>query len=76
MDALSAKTGKEVSKQTISKYEAGKTMAGSSILIKLSRALDVPVDYFSNHILSMFQKLKSHSEKSMCRSKRSDIVKT
>lgn len=46
MDALSAKTGKEVSKQTISKYEAGKTMAGSSILIKLSRALDVPVDYF------------------------------
>lgn len=46
MDALSAKTGKEVSKQTISKYEAGKTMAGSSILIKLSNALNVPVDYF------------------------------
>lgn len=46
MDGLSAKTGKEVSKQTISKYEAGKTMAGSSILIKLSKALDVPVDYF------------------------------
>lgn len=46
MDALSYKTGKEVSKQTISKYEAGKTMAGSSILIKLSNALEVPVDYF------------------------------
>ncbi len=46
MDALSMKTGKEVSKQTISKYEAGKTMAGSSVLIKLSKALDVPVDYF------------------------------
>lgn len=46
MDALSAKTGKEVSKQTISKYEAGKTMAGSAILIKLSKALNVPVDYF------------------------------
>ncbi|MDE6258840.1 MAG: XRE family transcriptional regulator [Muribaculaceae bacterium] len=46
MDALSAKTGKEVSKQTISKYEAGKTMAGSAILIKLSQALSVPVDYF------------------------------
>ncbi|MDE5629027.1 MAG: XRE family transcriptional regulator [Muribaculaceae bacterium] len=46
MDGLSAKTGKEVSKQTISKYEAGKTMAGSTILIKLSKALDVPVDYF------------------------------
>ncbi|MDE7402079.1 MAG: XRE family transcriptional regulator [Muribaculaceae bacterium] len=46
MDALSAKTGKEVSKQTISKYEAGKTMAGSAILIKLSQALNVPVDYF------------------------------
>ena len=46
MDGLSAKTGKEVSKQTISKYEAGKTMAGSPILIKLSKALGVPVDYF------------------------------
>lgn len=46
MDALSEKTGKEVSKQTISKYEAGKTMAGSGVLIKLSTALSVPVDYF------------------------------
>lgn len=46
MDALSVKTGREVSKQTISKYEAGKTMAGSSILIKLSNALGVPIDYF------------------------------
>ncbi len=46
MDGLSVKTGKEVSKQTISKYEAGKTMAGSSILIKLSKALGVPVEYF------------------------------
>lgn len=46
MDALSGKTGKEVSKQTISKYEAGKTMAGSEVLIKLSIALGVPIDYF------------------------------
>jgi Zn-dependent peptidase ImmA (M78 family)/DNA-binding XRE family transcriptional regulator len=46
MDALSVKTGKEVSKQTISKYEAGKTMAGSEILVKLSKALGVHVDYF------------------------------
>lgn len=46
MDALSEKTGKDVSKQTISKYEAGKTMAGSMILIKLASALGVPIDYF------------------------------
>ena len=46
MEGLSAKTGKEVTKQTISKYEAGKAMAGSQILIKLSKALGVPVDYF------------------------------
>lgn len=46
MDSLSTKTGKEVSKQTISKYEAGKTMAGSGVLLKLSKALDVPVEYF------------------------------
>jgi Zn-dependent peptidase ImmA (M78 family)/transcriptional regulator with XRE-family HTH domain len=46
MDMLSEKTGKEVSKQTISKYEAGKTMAGSQVLIKLAHALNVPTDYF------------------------------
>lgn len=46
MDMLSEKTDKVVSKQTISKYEAAKTMAGSAVLIKLSAALGVPVDYF------------------------------
>jgi transcriptional regulator with XRE-family HTH domain len=46
MEALADKIGNEVSKQTISKYEAGKTMAGSAILIKLAQALEVAVDYF------------------------------
>jgi Zn-dependent peptidase ImmA (M78 family)/transcriptional regulator with XRE-family HTH domain len=46
MDELANKIGREVSKQTISKYEAGKTMAGSAVLIKLSQALGVTVDYF------------------------------
>lgn len=46
MEALADKMDNKVSKQTISKYEAGKTMAGSTILIKLAQALEVSVDYF------------------------------
>lgn len=46
MEELSNRTGGAVSKQTLSKYEAGKTMAGSVILGKLANALNVPIDYF------------------------------
>ncbi len=46
MEELSNKTGGAVSKQTISKYESGKAMAGSDILEKLANALKVPMDYF------------------------------
>lgn len=46
MDALAKLTGNEVSKQTISKYEAGKTLAGSAVLCKLTEALNVSFDYF------------------------------
>lgn len=44
MEALSAKAG--VSKQTISKYESGKAMAGSDVLLRLAGALNVPMEYF------------------------------
>ena len=46
MEELSNKTGGAVSKQTISKYEAGKAMAGSDILEKLANALKVSMEYF------------------------------
>lgn len=46
MEELSSLTGNAVSKQTISKYEAGKAMAGTEILGKLSVALGVTMDYF------------------------------
>jgi len=41
MEELSTLTGGAVSKQTISKYEAGKAMAGSEILAKLAAALEM-----------------------------------
>lgn len=46
MEELSALTGHVVSKQTISKYEAGKVMAGTEIIQKLAVALGVTMDYF------------------------------
>ena len=46
LEELSNKTGGAVSKQTISKYEAGKAMAGSDILEKLANALKVSMEYF------------------------------
>ena len=46
LEELSNKTGGAVSKQTISKYEAGKVMAGSDILEKLANALKVSMEYF------------------------------
>lgn len=46
MDALCQKMEGVVSKQAISKYEAAKMMPSSTILIKLSDALKVDLDYF------------------------------
>lgn len=46
MEELSSLTGNAVSKQTISKYEAGKAMAGTEILSKLAAVLGVTMDYF------------------------------
>lgn len=46
MDALVEKTGNALSKQSISKYEAAKMMPDSAILIALSNALAMPIDYF------------------------------
>lgn len=46
MDELCNKLNNIVSKQSISKYETGKMMPDSTILIELSKALNVKVDYF------------------------------
>lgn len=46
MDALCEKADGIVSKQAVSKYEAAKMMPSSSILIALSEALNVDIDYF------------------------------
>jgi Zn-dependent peptidase ImmA (M78 family) len=46
MDSLCEKAQNVVTKQAISKYEAGKMMPDSATLIALSNALSVGVDYF------------------------------
>ncbi len=46
MDVLCERMGNIVSKQSISKYEKGKMMPDSTILIALSNALEVSIDYF------------------------------
>lgn len=46
MDALCERAGSVVSKQAISKYEAGKMMPDSTTLIALSDALSIGIDYF------------------------------
>ncbi len=46
MDKLCNKMGNIVSKQTISKYEQGKIFPSSEVLLSLSQALSLHVDYF------------------------------
>lgn len=46
MAALSAELGNSVTPQAIYKYENGKMLPGSSLLIELSRVLGVTPDYF------------------------------
>lgn len=43
---LAEKTGNYISAQVIQKYETGKSIPGSDVIIKLSEALGVKVEYF------------------------------
>lgn len=44
MEKLAAQSG--VTKQSISKYESGRSMPSSDVLLRLAKALDVKVEYF------------------------------
>ena len=46
MEELSSRMGKAVSKMSISKYERGKMIPGSDIVLRFAEALDLPVDFF------------------------------
>ena len=46
MAGLSAELGNSVTPQAIYKYESGKMLPGSPLLVDLSRVLQVPADYF------------------------------
>ena len=46
LEFLSAQIGRAVTKQALHKYEQGKDAPGSSVLLKLSEAFGVGIDYF------------------------------
>ena len=50
MDELCETMGASVSKQAISKYEKGKMLPNSTVLIQLANVLCVSIDYFSSHL--------------------------
>lgn len=70
MDALCEKVKGVVSKQAISKYEAAKMMPSSSVLIALSEALKVNLDYFFQSFKFDVEEMQiSFRKKSSVRSK-------
>ena len=70
MDALCEKVEGIVSKQAISKYEAAKMMPSSPVLIALSEALKVNLDYFFQPFKFDVEKMQiSFRKKSSVRSK-------
>jgi Zn-dependent peptidase ImmA (M78 family)/transcriptional regulator with XRE-family HTH domain len=51
---LAARIGNDVSAQAISKYESGKMFPSSSVLVALSKALDVSLDFLmSNQVVAI-----------------------
>lgn len=66
MDSLCEKMNHIVSKQSISKYEKGIMMPDSTILIALSKALNVSVDFF-------FRPYKMGQRKTLSSEKRANL---
>lgn len=77
MEELSEMTNGAVSKQTISKYESGKAMAGTEILSKLALALDVTMDYFLKKFVFSMDEIKiSFRKKTSVSVKDENILKS
>jgi Zn-dependent peptidase ImmA (M78 family) len=65
MDELCAKMNNMVSKQTISKYEAGKMLPSSTNLIALANALNVNVDYLLRPFTVSLEKIEFRKKSKM-----------
>jgi Zn-dependent peptidase ImmA (M78 family)/DNA-binding XRE family transcriptional regulator len=74
MDSLCEKANNIVSKQAISKYEAGKMMPNSTTLIALSNALAVGIDYFFRPITVTIDNIEFR-KKSKLSTKQIDSIK-
>lgn len=58
MDDLCEKIGRIVTKQSISKYETGRSMAGENVVSVLATALGVPAKFFTQPFSMDFSKLE------------------
>lgn len=65
MDELCEKMGQRVSKMAISKYEAGKMDPDSGVLISLSEALELPLDYFYRPFTFKYESMKFRKKSSL-----------
>jgi len=75
-DKLVVALDRAISKNAISKYEKGQMLPSSKVLILLSRALDISVDYFFRPIKYENQELKQFEyRKAVSKFKKSDEVR-
>ena len=64
MDELCNAMGGVVSKMSVSKYENGKSVPGTSVLIAFANALNLPVDYFVRPFTVSIDSIKFRKRKS------------
>lgn len=75
MDRLASEMGNAISKMTISKYENMAMSPSSSVIISLSKALDVPVDYFFRPFSVEIESIRFRKKKSSLSVKREKALK-
>ncbi len=75
-DQLVEKMGNIVSKNAISKYEKGKMMADSTVLLALSKALDVKPDYFFRPFTVEIEKIEFRKKQKLSVKKINSIRQT
>lgn len=73
MQELADKLGNRITKQAISKYEQAKMKPDSEILIALSNALNVPVDYFFRETSVNMQNVEFRKRQRLSRTEEESI---
>ncbi len=76
MRALAERLGPTVTAQTISKYEAGKRLPSSAVLVALAKALDVSLDFLMSAQIETLEgfELPKHSATSARDRARAEVI--